>query len=134
MTPQAPLSQSLVDGLADALNTAATSAVIQDGSLKISKTVGLQAALDSKQATIVNNSLQTSHVSGLQTALNNEGGNTSGPLRHVGPATFTGNLTVTNAFYAGSLETGHALLTPAIVAPSSADLAIRNYLDEPWEL
>ena len=37
---------------------------------------------------------------------------------------FTGNLTVTDAFYAGSLET---LLTPKVIAPSNADLALRNY-------
>ena len=43
------------------------------------------------------------------------------------PATFAWNLVVTDAFFAGSLETGHALLTPLIVAPSGTDLAIRNY-------
>ena len=51
----------------------------------------------------------------------------SGLLPNTGPATFTGNLTVTGAFYAGSLETGHALLIPRIVSPSGTDLAIRNH-------
>ena len=46
ITAAAPLSQSLVDGLADALNTASTSAVIADGSLTIAKTNLLQEALD----------------------------------------------------------------------------------------
>ena len=64
------------------------------------------------------------------------GGSISGLLPNVGPATFSGNLSpatfsrslsITGALYAGSLETGHALLTPAIVVASSADLAIRNY-------
>ena len=34
---------------------------------------------------------------------------------------------MTDAFYAGSLETGHGLLTPIVIAPSNADLALRNY-------
>ena len=33
---------------------------------------------------------------------------------------------MTDAFAAGSLETGHALLTPKVIAPSSTDLALRN--------
>ena len=48
-------------------------------------------------------------------------------LPNTGPATLTGNLTSTGAFNAGSLETGHALLSPLVIAPSTADLALRNY-------
>ncbi len=49
---QAPLSQSLVDELEDALNAASTSVAIQDGDLSIAMTEGLQVALDSKQAAL----------------------------------------------------------------------------------
>ena len=69
--------------------------------------------------------LSQSLVSGLTQALANQA-NASNLLPNVGPATFTGNLTVTDAFYAGSLETGHGLLTPKVIAPSNADLALRN--------
>ena len=41
ITAEAPLSPALVDGLVDALNTASTSAVIQDGALTCAKTGGL---------------------------------------------------------------------------------------------
>ena len=92
------LTMAKTAGLQAALD--AKQAVVTDGSLTIAKTTGLQAALDAKQTTIVNNSLQIRHVSGLQAALNNAGGNTSGLLPNVGPATFTGNLSVTGAFYA----------------------------------
>ena len=46
----APLSQSLVSGLEEALNTAAAAAEIADGQLTIAMTGGLQATLDAKQA------------------------------------------------------------------------------------
>ena len=49
---ESPPSLALVDGLVDALSTASASAVIQDGSLSIAKTEGLQAALDSKQVAL----------------------------------------------------------------------------------
>ncbi len=60
ITAEAPLSLSLVHGLVDALNTASTSAVIQDGELSIAKTSGLQGALDAR-ATVdrLNNSLSS---------------------------------------------------------------------------
>ena len=58
ITAEAPLAQSLVHGLADALNTASTSAVIADGSLTIAKTNGLQEAQDARMTiSAVNNSL-----------------------------------------------------------------------------
>ena len=65
-------TQSLVDGLADALNTAAASAVIQDGSLTIAKTAGLQTALDSKQTVVTDGSLTISKTNGLQSALDSK--------------------------------------------------------------
>ena len=52
ITAAAPLSMNLVSGLDDAINTASTTAVIQDGDLSIAMTEGLQAALDSKQAAL----------------------------------------------------------------------------------
>ena len=60
-------------------------------------------------------------------ALSQAAPSASSLLPNTGPATFQGNLTVTDALYAGSLETGHALLTPRIVAPAPGDLAIRSY-------
>ena len=44
ITAAAPLSMNLVSGLDDAINTASTTAVIQDGDLSIAMTEGLQAA------------------------------------------------------------------------------------------
>ena len=52
ITAEAPLSPALVDGLVDALSTASTTAVTQDGDLSITMTEGLQVALDSKQAAL----------------------------------------------------------------------------------
>ena len=98
ITAEAPLSLSLVQGLQDALSTASTSAVIQDGQLSIAKTSGLQSALDSR-ATIsaLNNGLNykqdqlsttfqlpRSHVQGLEAAL-------SGKLDSLSDAPDNGN-------------------------------------------
>ena len=108
--------------LTQAIVTSQTSLEVQMDT-KVS-TQELVAAIATRHPLITTEApLSQSLVSGLQQAL----ASTSSLLPNVGPATFTGNLTVTNASYAGSLETGHALLTPRIVAPSTADLTLRNY-------
>ena len=48
--------------------------VIDDSTLSIAKTSGLQTALDAKQATITNGDLTIARTSGLQTAIDNAGG------------------------------------------------------------
>jgi hypothetical protein len=48
--------------------------VIDDSTLSIAKTSGLQAAIDSKQATITNGDLTIAHTDGLQAAIDGAGG------------------------------------------------------------
>jgi hypothetical protein len=48
--------------------------VIDDGTLSIAKTTGLQAAIDAKQATITNGDLTIAHTDGLQAAIDGAGG------------------------------------------------------------
>ena len=48
--------------------------VIDDGTLSIAKTTGLQAAIDAKQATITDGDLTIARTNGLQAAIDGAGG------------------------------------------------------------
>ena len=52
---------------------------------------------------------------------------TSALLPNTGPATFTGNLTVTNKVSAGAFETDYGILAPHVIAGANSDLTLYNY-------
>ena len=65
-------------------------------------------------------------VSGLTAALANQA-DTSALLPNVGPATFTGNLTVTNKVLSDSFEATYGILAPHVIAGANSDLTLFNY-------
>ena len=82
----------------------------------------LQSSIATLSATVADVSDGLTVVEQALDALSQAAPSASSLLPNTGPATFTGALSVTGALSAGSLETGHGLLTPRIVAPASGDL------------